>query len=336
VATFDEVNGRKIESLVRSSRLGATSPTAPPFLRPSVAERNVSNAQRQYLKAAVQSLRNYRTTNSMRRVSAIRMLANMVPRTPDVEPQWGADIGAYLLLAKPTEEHNQVMPYVKTLASWRSVRLGLADAVENPRLLRRSHLPELFSAVLGRSVVLAEGDTWKPHIRRELLRSVLDGMAGGSVIARDPSSVYDRASSVLHEYYALQARLVGVLPAKYLSTERPSQVLQQLIDQYAAELSGQVKRPQDRAYLDDLPHHLKAAEYYVGSDDLRYSLMLERIWLRLLALGVVVEHPDRADEADNLVEEFTASDGRAENIVVQLRDGHAAILRLWRLWNRPR
>ena len=147
-------------------------------------------------------------------------------------------------------------------------------------------------------------------------------------------SLYDRAANLLHEYYTIQARLTGVLPAQYMTTDTPSAVLELAINQVATELSGRVRRPADREYLAALPQHLAAAKY-VGTNDVQRTLLLERIWLRLLAAEVVLEHADRADDADQLVAQLGASDTSSKHILTQLRDGHETILRMWLLRCEP-
>jgi hypothetical protein len=253
-----------------------------------------------------------------------------------IDPQNGADIAEYLLLAKPVDEHTQIVPYVKDLAKWRSVRVGLADALESPpvRKPRNELVRDVLSAALGREVVISEDEDWRPRMRRALLMSVVDQLAAEAAPSAGTSALYDRGSNLLHDYYTIQARLVGVLPAKYMSTDMPSAVLKLVIDESAAKLSGRVKRPADREYLDELPHHLTIAEY-IGVDDIRYTLMLERIWLRLLAARVVAEQPDRAEKADELVAQLSARDAKEEHILTQMRDGHETILEMWLLMCEP-
>jgi hypothetical protein len=126
-----------------------------------------------------------------------------------------------------------------------------------------------------------------------------------------------------------------VLPAQYMTTETPSAVLELAINQYATELSGRVKRLADREYLDALPRQLAAAKY-VGTDDVQFTLLLERICLRLLAAGVAIDHPDRADDADQLVTQLGRRDAASTHILTQLRDGHETILRMWLLRCEPK
>jgi hypothetical protein len=333
-ATFDEVLERKRETLAPppAGMAGAT-PLRRGGRRPPVDERNLANARMRRVQQHVGVLRNYGRNNAYIRYIAVEGLAVLSRDLPQIDPRSGNDIAAYLLMSKTVAEHEQIRRFVKDLARWRNVRIGLADALTTSRL-RKQHLQEVLSAALGRELKLDDDGDWEPRVRRELLLSVATELTGPAGPVSGASTVYDRFSNLLHDYYTIQSRLVGVLPAKYMATDSPEAVLRLLVDHEAARLSGRVQRPADREYLDQLPHHLTVAEY-VGDDGVRQTLMLERIWLRLLAAGVALEQPDRAADADQLVAELLERDAEAKHLLAQLRDGHEMILRLWLLSAKP-
>jgi len=62
--------------------------------------------------------------------------------------------------------------------------------------------------------------------------------------------------------------------------------------------------------------------------------LLDRAWLRLLAVEFARQQPTRKAEADALVEQLAGRDREAKHVLIQLRDGHETILRMWLLRNR--
>ncbi len=334
--TFAEINERKPETLgaVRGDGDAGDRPIRPPRVdRDEEEKRTLTKALERQLNQAVAPLRNFRTSNTLRRVSTVQWLASWTTKIPDVDPHTGDDIAEYLLTAKMVPEHEQVLPHVKDLCRWRTVRLGLADRFQQSRL-RPDLIDEILTLVLGREVSLDEDKTGHERVRRDLLLGVADELSDAARPVDASASLYDRAANLLHDYYTIQARLAGVLPAQYMTTETPSAVLELAINQYATELSGRVKRPADREYLDALPRQLAAAKY-LGTDDVQYTLLLERICLRLLAAGVALDHLDRADDADQLVTQLGHRDAASTHILTQLRDGHETTLRMWLLRCEP-
>jgi hypothetical protein len=107
-----------------------------------------------------------------------------------------------------------------------------------------------------------------------------------------------------------------------------------MIGGYAAELNAAAKTPAVRKELERVPHELTAADY-VAANDLELTVLLERMWIRVLAHAVAGRHPDRQKDIDHILEELASADRDATHIAQQLRDGQAALVRLWLLWNKP-
>jgi hypothetical protein len=68
---------------------------------------------------------------------------------------------------------------------------------------------------------------------------------------------------------------------------------------------------------------------YLAVNDLQKLVLLDRVWLRLLAVECARKHPTRKADADALVEQLATRDRNATHVLIQLRDGQEATLRLW-------
>jgi hypothetical protein len=73
---------------------------------------------------------------------------------------------------------------------------------------------------------------------------------------------------------------------------------------------------------------------YLATNDLQRLTLLDRMWLRLLAVEFARQHPARKPEADAVVQQLAHRDRDAKNVLIQLRDGQESILRLWLLLNK--
>jgi len=329
-ATFDQLHrDPPRRSSASSSPSTTTRPVASPAARPpasAAASRRTSAAK----SAGV--LSNYRRFTATQRLMALRNLASVAGRIPHLRPEHGAAIAGYLLAVKNEQEHKAVVPNVTAVTRWKSVRLALADQLPQTRF-RRPFVQEILSKTFGRDIDLGEDDRWRQQMRVRLLEDVFRELALSERRKDVPRSL-DVSSERLHEYLCTQARLLGVAPARYKATRTPAHVLGLIVDQYAAGLGGNLPRPADRGFVDGLPHELAVAEY-LGTDDLRRTMLLQRIWLRLLGIGVARKHPDRAAAADRLVGELGRYDARATHLLPQLREAAKNTLQMWLLMNRP-
>ena len=277
----------------------------------------------------------FKRLDTRTRIYLVGALARFSGQVPDLKPPQGAAVAEYLLSAKPEGEHKQIAEYLPRLGRWRSVRLGLADQVTKTQSSQERTV-EVISGILGRSPALGGQTNWKAALRWMLLKDVLDELpeAGGnrrSQIGRNA----DEASSTIHEHLGTQAQLLGIPAEEYKAAATPSARLRLLIDRYAAGLARSSLRPDDQEYLAGLPYQLTAAEY-LGTDDLARTVLLDRIWLRLLGAGAALQGPGRAAEADRIVADLARRDGQARSVLVQLRDGQRSILQTWLLFGDAR
>jgi len=91
----------------------------------------------------------------------------------------------------------------------------------------------------------------------------------------------------------------------------------------------------DRELVDCVPFELRAVDF-VTENDLQYTAMLEQIWVRLLAIHVAQQRPDRANAARGIaatlgdVGDAVTSDNQ---VLDQLLELQARLLKLWMLFS---
>jgi len=95
-----------------------------------------------------------------------------------------------------------------------------------------------------------------------------------------------------------------------------------------AKLSPEGKEQVQRIQVDS------RAIDYLAANDLQKLALLDRAWLRLLAVDLVRKRPGRKAEADAVVEQLATRDRDTKHVLLQLRDGQEAILRMWLLLNQ--
>jgi hypothetical protein len=120
------------------------------------------------------------------------------------------------------------------------------------------------------------------------------------------------------------------IPETELSAKSPSSVLRPMIRELSAQLSGGMAAESAKRDVGRAAYDLAAADY-VAASDVQLTALLQRIWLRLFALEIGRRTPDRSTDAASLLSDLEKKDRNAEHILVQLRDGQAAILRMWLL-----
>lgn len=271
------------------------------------------------------------------RVKALESLAGMAPGTPDLHPTEAERLAAYLLSKKTDAEHARVMQLLPTLRRWPHLRLALADRLETDTQFQRDQreqLQELFSRVLDEPVSVSGGTAGRDALRVQLLQSVLRDLtraAGGHIEA---FSAYDAGASALAHNYRLQAELLGAPPADAAAGDRPSPWLRALIQQRATQMAKEDEAT-GKLQAEQLAPRLTAIEY-LASNDVQYTVLLEREWIDLLSSTVVQRHPDRQKQTEAIHKELQSADRQATNVLAQLRNGQAALLKLWLLWNQPK
>ncbi len=85
------------------------------------------------------------------------------------------------------------------------------------------------------------------------------------------------------------------------------------------------------SFLADLPHQQKALRYLAG-DGLRYTVGLQQLLIELSARRATKQRPEHAAAARQIAAEALTASASAKNVLIQLRDQEAALLRLWMLY----
>jgi len=273
--------------------------------------------------------------NITARVRALEQLARITSVVADVTPEQGTVLATYLLKPKIKREHQGTVLHLPKIGQWKSVRLALADGladgrVQNATPTHREHVLNTVEQVLGKRFTPVAKQPWpdQQRVLGLLLLSDVYKKLGTDEPPETQTEAFDKGQQELTEFYRLQARLLGLPPNVYSTMASPAEALEAMIQHVGQKLAAGTPRSRDKKYLDGLPHQL-AVEQYLGENDLAETVLLQRIWARLLAVSVAGQNPARAEPARKVIEDLQASDGKATHVLTQLRDGEAAILRMW-------
>jgi len=272
-----------------------------------------------------------------KRIASLERLADAAGRVRALTPEQGATVARYLLRPKQPAEHERMLEHVNEIGRWKHVRLGLADGLSEVGTfgvsrLQQERLVEVISTVLGWEIAPPADESWtetQSNLSRVLLRHVYD-----SLRAADEGDDDDRPDVQMHRLYTTQAKLLGVPPEEYLAATTPAQVLRRMVLHYAGRLPRHGLGQEDGKYLDRLPHELAAADY-LGENPLARTVLIERIWARLVAIGAVQENPNQAARVQKLLRELGRSDRDATHVLAQLHDGQRTLVQLWMAFVEP-
>jgi hypothetical protein len=266
-----------------------------------------------------------RATHPVQRIGYLKAIAESSSQIQEIEPQEGEVIAKYLLSPMGDEEREALAGIVPRVGRWKMVRLAAADLIAATPV-REDLVQEVVARMLGEEPEEAGQVNWRERARLKLMRSVLTGGIVGSSFGHP----FDTAQQVILSMYQMQARAEGVSASSSSGAASPTEVLPAMIEQLASRLAAKTRSNEDREFLERIPHELAVAEY-LGENDLRRLALLERIWLRLVAMDVVHARSDRAEDVQKIVEQLSQSDQGAKDVFHQLRDGQAALVRLWLL-----
>jgi hypothetical protein len=154
----------------------------------------------------------------------------------------------------------------------------------------------------------------------------------GAAIPSGPAGTrfYDAAADALREMYVAEARTAGVPSATYQAAATPSAALRILVEGATARMAATKLRAADTELVAGMKHQLAAADY-LAENDVRRTVLYQRLWLRLVVAAAARERPEMAVDVDRIVSELAEADSRAASAAVQLRDGELARLKVWGL-----
>lgn len=282
------------------------------------------------LNDRLQMLLNPRTS-PVTRFGFVESIAGLTDRIDDLAPDQAAALATYLLGKKRVEEHRKILPHIEELGKWMQVRLAVADRLDDVGA-SREQLQEIITKLLRREYVIGGGDAGREALRVELLRDVLADAKRADIGDQDKYQVYNDAAHALFDFYTTQASLFR---AAEWPTEpvTPTVVSQALVESRVKELLEAKLSPEGKEQVQRIQVDSRAIDY-LAANDLQKLVLLDRAWLRLLAVDLVRKRPGRKTEADAVVEQLATRDRDTKHVLLQLRDGQEAILRMWLLLNQ--
>ncbi len=289
--------------------------------KPAAARpRPLSNREKQQVELMVATLRAFHEHPPIQRLGSLRALAQLAPNIPDLSYDQSLAVGRYLLAEKSKEEQEAVqlmMPHFKT---WKQLRLAMSDQVEGSKL-PADQVQELVNGLLGDSAFVGSDS-----LRRALLLSVQHDLGSGKNNTKEASLV-QQAAEQLAESYRARTRLAGVSAAELASAESPGQVLEVLV-QALTKFAGEKKSASGQA---GQAEQLEAARF-LGTSDLRKTVLLQRLIIRAAVERITVLRPRQAELAALVLSSLETADAKAENLLLQLYMGEAATLKLGMLY----
>ncbi len=270
---------------------------------------------------------------SINRVERIESIAGVADRVRDLKPAQARLLAAYLLANKSRTEHDKVLEHLPKFGHWSHLHLAMADGMYDA-MMQRDQLQTTLSRLLEEEITLGDGEAGREAVRGALLRRALaDSAAEGSSVS-DPELI-DQARSLLLDQYLRQANLLGVPQPTYADATGPAAILKAIIGHYSTGVAEAGADTETTPQLAEIPHQLQAIEY-IATNRLQQTVLLERIWLQLLATDLKQKSPEVSEEADRIIRDLRQADRAAGNSLAQLHASQSALVRMWMLWNRSK
>jgi hypothetical protein len=294
----------------------AGTTTFPMSATPEGLPRDVQGTFDRYIR----ELGDWQKLDVPRRVSYLRLIAQVSPRVADISPPQARQIAAYLVGRKADDEQAQVLESCTPLRNWKQLRLALADAIERSPL-SAFHLQQLVVAFTARDVAGIESD--RSIARRLLLQSVLVElqMADADKLSDEQMHSIDRSAEQLTVLYAQRAQLLGALPAERDAARGASALLRLAVQRLGATAAA----PDERA------RRLETLAAELGTSDVQQAVVVQRALVDGANSDLARRMPARRSEGETLVGEFRRRSAAAPSALAQLVDGEATLLQLWLL-----
>ncbi len=284
-------------------------------------KRPLSPTERQSLGRAIGQLSDFENLPPVVRVNALRIVAARVPLATDLTYDQAAIIARYLLCKKTDEELEAMLGALEQLRSWRQVRLAIADQLGDSQLTPQQR-SQLLSPLCGKRAI--PEDATLPQLRQRLLRELLaDLEAVNSRPAAAASVDHGPTVAALAETYRQRARVLAVPASEYQSQDSP-----------AAALKVAVRALRRRTKDEHLTHKLDVADY-LGRDEAHRTVLLQRIFLELLADRTRAMRPKQNAAVDKILAELAAADAEAGDLLAQLRSGERKTLEMGMMYAEP-
>ncbi len=289
---------------------------------PRPVGRPLSKAQQRDIARAVEVLAKPGAGARTERESALRGLIGIAAETTDVTVEQAETIGAYLLSEKSLEEHSTAVSSAAQLRRWKRLRLAMADGLAKGALpLDRQR--ELVGAISNRDLA---GSSLN-DMRRVLLAGVLaelESVTNASSGGGDLVELLDQAEQLLLVTYRQRAALLNASASAPAAIHDPAQALEQCLGALA-------KGKAETLQAARLPYEQKATRF-LASSNLHYVAGLERMLVDISAARVALARPQQAAAARQIAAESQAQFTGSANVLVQLRNQEAALLKIWLLY----
>jgi hypothetical protein len=322
IPVFDELSAPKKKEEPPTEKDPFVEPKSSTAPRP----RTLSNREKQQLEQYIAAMRAFRDEPPIVRAGALRQLAQVAPLVPDLTYEQAVAVARYLLAEKGEAEQTGIQTAVPSLKRWKQFRLAVADQLEESKLPEEQVL-EVARALLDESAASLPHD--RASYRRALLVGVLGDLTSGKessagVPAADETQAVRQAADELTESYRNRARLAGVAAADFLAAHSPAQALELLVQ---AMLKGSGGSPKDSSLLQKLE-----AARFLGTNDLKKTVLLQRLVIEVAVERVSVLRPRQAEAAALIAADLETDDAKAANLLVQLYRGEAALLKVGMLY----
>ncbi len=328
-ATFDELY-----------ELGPTTLAAADLSTPA-RDRNPTSSRRvppSLYQSVLTNIANLSDPRNRRRDYAalyLRNLAVIAPQMPDLPRESAEQLARYLLSGKSDKDHQAVLQHAQAVTRWHAVRLALADQTLETTTARQRVI-EVISRVVGHDLGDGAGDdrTWRVRLRDALLRDVIEELAFAAPPAQGEQRIYSDLADALRELYTSRARVLGVPAEQYSAAASAADVLRLIAENYAARTVPPDNRSIPSAVtLRDCAQQLTAIDY-AAENDLQRTVLLQRLWNRILAAGLTQSGTIQPGQADHLLDELDDADCQAADMFQQLEDAEQTQLQIW-LLTRP-
>jgi hypothetical protein len=295
-----------------------------------------------YMNRAADLLKRSGANAWQQRLRGLEILARTIPGQPELlTADLASDVAGYLLSNRSSLEHRERLAAVPHLKD--SVTLQIALAHEIRQLSARDAAArETIAAFLGEESTWDSSKSgWQREAQRRLLQQALSQLPGGS--ASLSNDIVEQLQEVLWQEYREQAQLLGIPSSEWSDLETASELRRVMLRRHAETLLARWKERSQKEKSSDrerrvrgaglLPERMAGeimAAEYVAANDVALTILLDRLWIRLLAWEMDFE--GQVDEAlDEVLEDLTRADQRAVSLMEQLRATQEATVKLWRL-----
>lgn len=289
---------------------------------PARSTRPTNLTEQREVSRLIEMLSSLTPSRQVPRESALRGLADLAAKTPDVPPRQAEAIAAYLLSPKSPEEFAVSVERAGPLGRWLHLRLAVADGLAKAKLPPEQQR-ELVAALLGDA--LPAESAGGAALRLALIQHVHRELGASSAVAARISGsgqdhFADAAAEQLKQTYSTRARLIGVPPVAVQAANSPASALELSI---APLTAGDAQKGELQVR--------QQAVRFQAADDLHQTVGWQGLLIELASEQTIRQWPDRAAVAKKLETDSLAAAHAAPSVLAQLRDQERTLLELWML-----